>query len=318
MKIITAIIFCLTFTYANSQQTGSGEETGKTNSQLTKKIECGPFVKIYDQSINEDKEWYINDHCFIQGKNGKWHMFGITHEEPANPMNEINFAHATADSLLQQPWSKQPFALTVKREAPWKEYHLWAPYVIFHDGQYYMYYCAGGETNTRYKIHLAISKDLKNWTRHDSNPMIIDGFDARDPQVIRHGNKWIMYYTATRPIEKGNHVVMAVESNDLVNWSDKKVVFTDPEIGTFGGPTESPFVVSRNNKFYLFVCTNNPYDNTAVYESDSPYHWDYENKIADFPAHCAEVIEAGNDWYISRAGWGNKGLYISKLTWFDE
>ena len=117
---------------------------------------CGKFTKIYDQSINEEKKWYINDHCFIKDSDGKWHMYGITHEEPFNPLNEINFAHATADSLLQQPWSKESFALTVAKGDPWNEFHLWAPYVIFYDGLYYMYYCAGGEKSTKYRIHLVL------------------------------------------------------------------------------------------------------------------------------------------------------------------
>lgn len=313
MRILIVVVLCLKFAWVFNQDVIKTEG----NPASENRIECGDFTRIFDQGINENEKWYINDHCFIQATTGKWHMFGITHEEPLDPMNEINFAHATADSLLQQPWSKEAFALTAHREDPWKEWHLWAPHVIFHDGLYYMFYCAGGETNTTYKIHLATSSDLKSWVRHPFNPMVIDGFDARDPQVIHYDGKWIMYYTATRPVKKGNHVVMAVESEDLVNWSNKQVVYTDPYIGTFGGPTESPFVVCRNNKFYLFVCTNNPYDNTAVYESYTPYHWETLNRVADFPAHCAEVIQVDNDWYLSRAGWGKGGLYIAKLKWND-
>ncbi len=65
-------------------------------------VESQEFVRIFDQSVGESQQWYINDHCFIQAADGTWHLFGITHEEPANPIDEDNFAHATADSLLQQ------------------------------------------------------------------------------------------------------------------------------------------------------------------------------------------------------------------------
>ena len=145
--------------------------------------------------------------------------------------------------------------------------------------------------------------------------MVIDGFDARDPHIINFKDKWIMYYTANRPADKGNHVIIAVESKDLIIWSNKQVVFTHPRIGTFGGPTESPFVVARNDKFYLFVCTNTPYDNTAVYESSSPFNWEIQNQVGEFTAHCAEIIQMENDWYISRAGWDKGGLYLAKLKW---
>ena len=245
-------------------------------------------------------------------------MFGITHEEPAKPRDENNFAHATADSLLQQPWDKQSFALSVAPEPPWHEQHIWAPHVILHRGIYYMFYCAGGKKHTEYKIHLATSKDLKSWVRHPANPMLVDGFDGRDPCVIRLNDKWVMYYTANRPAKKGNHVVVAVTSDDLIHWKDKRVVFVHPKIGTYGGPTESPFVVTRKGKYYLFVCTNSPYDNTVVYESNSPFEWKIKNQVGEFPAHCAEVIRVSDDeWYISRAGWGRGGVFLAKLRWND-
>ena len=73
----------------------------------------GEFTQIYNPSVGEDEQWYINDHCFVYGPDEQWHLFGITHEEPASPADEDNFAHATSDSLLREGWVKNPFALTV-------------------------------------------------------------------------------------------------------------------------------------------------------------------------------------------------------------
>lgn len=75
-------------------------------------VSAGDFIKIYDPSVGEDARWYINDHCFARGKDGAWHMFGITHAEPAKPLDEKHFAHATASNLTQTPWKKLPFALS--------------------------------------------------------------------------------------------------------------------------------------------------------------------------------------------------------------
>ena len=109
-------------------------------------VEAGEFVKIYDPSVGEKEKWYINDHCFIRGGDGTWHLFGITHAEPSDALDEDEFAHATSPALLERPWKKQPFALTVAPEAPWKEEHLWAPHVVAHGGTYYMFYCAATRT----------------------------------------------------------------------------------------------------------------------------------------------------------------------------
>lgn len=281
-------------------------------------VEAGQFEKIYDPNVGEKEAWYINDHCFIYGE-GKWHLFGITRQEPADPMHEIDFAHATASKLLQRPWDKQPFAFSVAKEKPWSEVHLWAPFVVFHDGTYYMFYCAGDADHTKYKLHLATSKDLKTWTRHPKNPMVVDGYDARDPFIMRRGGEWFMYYTANSDPKQGNHVVACVRSSDLVTWGDKKVVYVDPTKGTFGGPTESPFVVRRGEKYYLFVGPRPDYNGTDVFVSDDPLHWSIENKVGHFNSHAAEVVrDLDGKWYISRAGWGQGGVYLAPLTWRDD
>ena len=281
-------------------------------------VESGPFIKIYDPSVSESVKWYINDHCFVQAQDGIWHMFGITHQEPANPGDEIHFAHATAKTLLQQPWDKQPFALDVARNAPWNETHLWAPDIVFHDGLYYMFYCAGGKDHSKSQIHLATSPDLNVWTRSPHNPMVVDGFDARDPMVLRVRNKWVLYYTANSKPDGGNHVVACVTSDDLLAWTNRQIVFTDPSTGTFAGPTESPFVVQRGDSYYLFIGPRNGYDGTDIFVSRDPFHWDIADKVGHIAAHAAEVVrDTDGKWYVSRAGWGRGGLYLAPLIWKD-
>jgi predicted GH43/DUF377 family glycosyl hydrolase len=273
----------------------------------------GKFQKIYDPSIGEDKRWYINDHTFIRAGDGQWHLFGITHPEPAAPSQEKFFAHATAPDLMG-PWTKQPPVMQWDPAAG--ETHVWAPYVLQNDGLYYMYYCAGGQRHEASRIHLATSKDLFNWERSPANPMLVDGFDARDPMVLRAGDQWVLYYCATTTPQGGNHTVKCVTGNDLLHWSDQREVFRSPAAGKSGGPTESPFVVARNGKFYLFVCTNVGYNQTAAYESDSAFHWDVADEVGLFPSHAAEiVVTPEGKWYASRAGWRQGGVYLAELTW---
>jgi arabinan endo-1,5-alpha-L-arabinosidase len=281
-------------------------------------VTAGAFTKIYDPSAGEPTPWYINDHTFIFGRDNMWHMVGITHADPASPEMERNLAHATARSLLQVPWDNKPFALTFAPGAPWNETHLWAPYVISSGDTYYMYYCAGDHDHGKYKIHLATSRDLVTWTRSPSNPMVVDGYDARDPFVMRLRDKWVLYYTATSAPSGGHHLVASVTSTDLVSWGDKRVVYIDPDVGTYGGSTESPFVVRRGSSYYLLVGPRPEYDGTDVFVSHDPFAWTTGHKVGHIPAHAAEVVrDTDGKWYVSRCGWGEGGVYLAPLTWHD-
>ncbi|HKI75506.1 MAG TPA: hypothetical protein VJ998_12710, partial [Pseudomonadales bacterium] len=280
-----------------------------------KPIPVEDFVRIYDPSRDLERgyAWYVNDHTFVQADDGTWHLFGITQMNPFRPFEEVFFTHITAPSLYG-PWTKQPDVM--HRDEEIGESVVWAPHVIRHDGKYWMFYCGGDRDPKRFRIQLALSDDLFQWQRSPASPLLQDGYEARDPMVLRVGDEWVMYYTATSAPEGGHHTVAAVTSKDLVNWSGKREVFRSERTGTGGGPTESPFVVKRGDRYYLFVCTNRRYIETAVYESSDPFDWKPEAQVATIPAHAAEVIDGGGgEMYISACGWGMGGVYLAPLVW---
>ncbi|MFI6599180.1 family 43 glycosylhydrolase [Nonomuraea sp. NPDC050536] len=275
-------------------------------------VTAGAFAKIYDPSVSETQSWYINDHTFVRDGSGTWHLFGITHPEPADPNNEIEFAHATARSL-SGPWTKQPPALTV--DPGYGETHLWAPYVIRVGGTYYMFYAGGGGDPTSCEINLATSTDLTHWTRLPSGPLFTDGYEARDPMVARVGTQWVMYYDATSAPSGGNHIVAYRTSTDLIHWSARNVAYVDPQTGTGAGGTESPFVVQHGGLWYLFIGPRVGYVGTDVIASNNPYRFDLSGQVGHIASHAAEVIQDGSDTWVSSAGWGQGGVYIAPLTW---
>lgn len=277
-------------------------------------LAAGDFTTFYAAA----EPWCVNDHTFVQGPDHTWHLFGITHPKPLSWENDPGrqLAHATAANLLENPWQTQPFA--VKRD--WdkhRELLLWAPHVIRHEGTYYMFVCVGAPDNnhSRYRIQLLTSPDLKEWTRHPDNPMVVDGFDGRDPFVTRLGDQWVMYYTANSTPECGNHTVASVTSTNLVHWSNRRTVFTHPRAGSFGGPTESPFVVRRGSNYYLFACDN---DWTDVYVSPDPFHWEFAAKNTRLHSHASEIVrDTDGKWFISHAGWMSGPLKLAPLRWSD-
>ena len=279
-------------------------------------VEAGKFTEVYDPTASGKESWCINDHTFVRGPDRQWHVFGITHPLPLDffkdPGNQL--LHITSKELTANPWQKQPFAVV----ADWEKYgekFFWAPHVIRHKGLYYMFVCVGNKDGHLYKIHLLTSKDLRHWDRSPANPLLIDGFDGRDPFVLRDGKQWIMYYTATCLPEGGHHTVVSVTSKDLKHWASRRVVFTHPKQGTFGGPTESPFVVRRGKSYYLFACDGGTIN---VFLSDNPFHWDVKKQVRTIFAHASEVVrDLDGKWFISHAGWFKGGLALAPLIWKD-
>jgi len=147
------------------------------------------------------------------------HSFHIL-EQP-NPLNEKSCAHAFSGDLVEEPFRKLSFPFGAEKAH--QEMHFWAPHIVMHEGTYYMFYCAGSlEGHDRYRIHLALSTDLYHWQRHEENPMLIDGFDARDPMVLQVDDEWVMYYACTSMPTGGNYCVACVHSRDLLHWGEKQ------------------------------------------------------------------------------------------------
>lgn len=283
---------------------------------MTVQLTPGAKRHLLDASPSGDEPWYINDHTLIRDESGTWHVFGIWHPEPAAPLDETFFLHATTDTLPDGTWTVHDPVMHARTGLG--ETHVWAPHVIRHDGRYWMFYCGGTEDHTRYRMELATSDDLFTWVHHPGGPLFEDGFDARDPMVIRDAerDRWLLYYTKTETIDGGHHEVGVRTSEDLITWSEPSVAYRSEQTGTYGGPTESPFVVQVGEQWVLFVCESGIYDCTLAYASDDPMRFTDAGRIdVTLNEHCAEIVEdpASERTWITGGGWGRGGLSIREL-----
>lgn len=276
---------------------------------MTRLLHSAERLAVFDPAPN-----YLNDHTVVRDSGGAWHLFGITAPEPARPLEEVHFLHASAPKLAG-PW--QVHEPVIPADSDRGETHVWAPYVIPHAGQFWMFFTGGTHDHTRYRIELATSADLFTW-RREPKPLFEDGFDARDPMVTRVNQQWVMYYTRTSEPAGGTHQVAARTSTDLRRWSPPRVVFDSGVEGTLGGPTESPFVfrakVAGQTRWILSVCDAWEYDLTRVRASDNPFWWESE-PFGVVQEHCPEYVfdEQGNFW-VTGAGWGRGGLHLRRCT----
>ena len=264
---------------------------------------------------------YVNDHCIVRGRDGSWHLFGITsHATGDFAEQERYFVHAGTPDLAQ------PMAELGK--VCDNGVRAWAPCVIEHDGRYYMYY---GPSPTRF----ATSDELGHWME---NEICLEQapLDAahRDHHVLDVSpGRWLMYTTG---IHRRRGVISVFESTDLVRWRFVRyalVTAGNAPLNPPWGATESPFVVPRDGRYYLFVtytdCKPENYHNTLVFCSSDPtdfgeYTLDNEAEVvvAKLHAHAPEVLcDDAGQWHITTCGW--RGLHtpiegavaIAPLTW---
>ena len=290
---------------------------------------------------------YFNDHCLVL-RNGRLHFFGIVGDavgaqEPSAGPAESSFAHASCVDL-HGPW--EVHADVMEANGVWPEAsHVYAPYVIEHAGQYYMYYCAPDERGTQ-RLCLATSGDLFEWQRYGGNPVIVPsvywskwpgfGLDTpddssfggcRDAHVIELGDGRFVAYWVSRLQEKfGTNMVCvaASVSHDLVHWQEIGPIFG---MKAWHCPltmeVESPCVVFKDNRYWLFF-KHGWWTYFTV--SDDPFDfWGCEAIRLGY-SHAAEVFQWDNQWWITHCKTDpddfrqkrsdcSRGLFLGKLDW---
>ena len=247
------------------------------------------------------------------GFDGRWHVFGIWHPEPAAPLDETMFLHASADDLEGAQWTIHDSVLHARTELG--ETHVWAPHVIHHEGRYWMFYAGGTEDHTAYRMTLATSEDLFTWTPHEQI-LFEDGFDARDPMVIHDGQRWLMYYTRNSVATAASTRWGVRTSEDLLTWSEPAVAYESTVSGSYGGPTESPVRGAQGRG--LGPVRVRVHETTAPWPTSRPIRCASRTPgrstwTSTSTAPRSSPIQATGRTWITGGGWGRGGLSIREL-----
>lgn len=278
-----------------------------------------PYLKTEYKPLFECKKNgnYVNDHCIIKYRDGKYHLFGIT-SPTAIPADERYFVHAVGESL------DTPFC-EVGRSID-KGTLAWSPCVTEKDGVYYMHY---GPSPTS----LAVSPDMYEWFGHrlnvDNEPLMAM---HRDHFVLECDGKYYMYVSG---VKDGRGAISVAISSDMITWNFAGYALTSSEkapLTPAWGAMESPFVVKKDGLYYLFVtytdCSDENYNNTLVFCSDNLLdfgcYMGSENEavpIAALYAHAPEILVENGKYYITTCGWRNKPtphigcVSVAELGW---
>lgn len=214
--------------------------------------------------------------------------------------------HGTSKDLKH--WNVEGPILVVG-QGEWDAGAIWAPDVFFDEAtDLWKIAYTGCDSHMNQRICLAESPDLYNWTKSDANPIIEPDPDQytwdpdqywsnfRDPYVYRDNNQWNILVTALQWQTESTGVLYHGVSDDLVNWTDVGVIFSNDGPDPWRVLESSQYKVVGANHYLFF----GEYDTggLSVISSRNPQSWTMDNReIFDY-GYAPEVDEFDPDQYM--------------------
>ena len=194
-----------------------------------------------------------------------------------------------------------------------------APFVVHVADGFHLFYGDGND------VCEATSQDGKAFTRHVTPSGVTAlysegaGTNTRDPMLLRVGDHWIAYDSAS---PGGVNGVYARTSTDLVAWSAPALVARGGAAsGTGPSSAECPFVVWRADSKLYYLFRNQFYGSGAedsVYASTDPMNFGVDDDrffVVHLPVAAAEIVLVNGETYIAALRDTLDGIHIAHLRW---
>ena len=281
------------------------------------------------------------DHHVFRGTDGAWHLWGCIRKTSVGRV----LYHWEGERLTEGPWRQTDELIRTDQEAgeslhDWRgEEWIQSPYVVRHDGRFYMFYGGHGTGVTAHgepvpdedrrmdcQMCLITSRDGRTWTRHRDargySRLYLGPGETRDACVIRVGTRWHLYYAGYHDNDPSLAGFYVRTSDDLIGWSDWRLVHLDTAFGPGPWDTECPHVVYRAGYYYLFRTEDYARAITHVYRSADPFDFGVGDAsahyVCDIPVAAPEIIIEGDGEYITSNHDLLGGTRICRLRWEED
>jgi len=165
------------------------------------------------------------------------------HPDRAEPWNRLPGWVLNGDQPDCRHWEKlTQYKSNIIRDP---EKRLGYPFVMYYNGK----------TESGYeRIGIAVSRDMKTWTRYGQDPVIDNGSGiSGDPQIVRMGDLWVMFYFGAFWKPKGFDTFAC--SYDLFHWKKwDGAHLVEPSEPWDQEYAHKPWVIKYNGVVYHYYC----------------------------------------------------------------
>lgn len=285
-----------------------------------------------------ERQGWINDPNGCIYHDGKYHLF-YQYNPFDTKWGPMHWGHAVTTDFIN--WDYQPIALT-----PDQEYEdsdgCFSGSAILKDNKIHLLYTATQNFGQDYDQTqcLAIESE-EGFDKSIHNPLIKrDGLDIsrdfRDPKVIAFNNKYYMVVgsSTTGAREGGDGQVLLYQSNDLISWDYKGILFKSN--GQYGSMFECPDLIQVDDKWVLIFSPMFYGNNKSTYiigECDLEqcrFELEYSSEIdfgtdyyapQSFSGTAKPIIIAwqnGWEWMPWFEGFGQNDIYCGSMSMVRE
>lgn len=259
----------------------------------------------------------LKDHAVFWYKGDYYIISTYVSPEDPSPILQDRFVYARSKDLCN--WEELSPVLAERTPGAWDEAAIWAPFVFYEDGVYFLYYTGVTQTWTQ-SIMLATStnpSDPHSWARrgmifqpsHTDAIWEINQFaDCRDPFVFKLGEVYYLYYTGRD--EQGGIVGLASAPTPLGPWTDEGSII--PPLAEEA--PESPFLVNYRNRYYLFYNLSHEGEYYRVSERNDD---GFGEATSFMPGWAHEIWQSlEGDWFTSYLT--DYSVTINRLVWVEN